>query len=384
MKKIPYLRSSLGVILTIILLFSKPSHGLIDTDINPPLIPNPRLLKAYTALQAWKHAMTSDPNRFTSNWYGPKVCNYTGVYCAPAPDDPYITTVAGIDLNHANIAGTLPEDLGLLTDLALFHINSNRFCGQVPESFRNLNFLHELDISNNRFSGRFPYVVLYLPSLKFLDIRYNQFSGTIPSQLFDLKLDALFVNNNKFQSSLPKNFGNSPVSVIVMANSGLTGCFPSSSLAQMAGTLQEIILMNNGFTGCLKPEIGNLKGVTVFDVSSNKLVGPLPDAIGQMKSLEQLNVANNKLSGYIPESICSLPKLENFTYSNNFFASEPPKCLKLPDKDDRKNCIPYRPLQRSPMECKSFYAHPVDCSISGCSPRSPPPPPPPPPVHHWP
>ncbi|OMO54657.1 leucine-rich repeat extensin-like protein 6 [Corchorus capsularis] len=74
--------------------------------------------------------MTSDPNGFTKNWYGPKVCNYTGVFCAPAPDDPYITTVAGIDLNGANIAGYLPEKLGLLTDLALFHINSNRFCGK--------------------------------------------------------------------------------------------------------------------------------------------------------------------------------------------------------------------------------------------------------------
>ncbi|XVF66630.1 hypothetical protein PTKIN_Ptkin10aG0052300 [Pterospermum kingtungense] len=361
MKKIPYLTSSFGLILIIIFLFFKPSHGLIDIDLTLPLIPNPRLLKAYIALQAWKHAITSDPNGFTSNWYGPKVCNYTGVFCAPAPDEPDITTVAGIDLNHANIAGYLPEELGLVTDLALFHINSNRFSGKVPKSFGKLNILFELDISNNQFSGEFPYVVLYLPSLKFLDIRYNQFGGIIPSQLFDMKLDALFFNNNKFRSSLPKKLGNSLVSVIVMAN--------------------------NSLTGCLKPELGALRGLTVFDVSSNKLAGPLLDAIGQMKKLEQLNMANNQLSGYIPKSICSFTKLKNFTYSNNFFTFEPSKCLKLRAKDDTKNCIPFNPLQRSPMECKSFYVHPIDCSISGCSPRSLPPPPSPPPpplVHHWP
>ncbi|KAE8719545.1 Leucine-rich repeat extensin-like protein 2 [Hibiscus syriacus] len=351
MEKTPYLSSSFyGVILIVIFFSSTPSHSL-------------------------KHAIISDPNGFTSNWYGPNVCNYTGVFCAPAPDDAHATVVAGIDLNHANIAGSLPDELGLLTDLALFHINSNRFYGTVPQSFRKLNLLYELDVSNNRFSGEFPYVVLYLPSLKFLDIRFNQFSGRIPSQLFDLKLDALFFNDNKFQSSIPENFGNSPASVIVMANNGLTGCFPSSSLVKMAGTLREIVLMNNGFTGCLRPEIGALKGVTVFDVSSNKLVGSLPDAIGEMKSVKQLNVANNKLSGYIPQSICSLPNLKNFTFSNNFFISEPSKCLELRAKDDRNNCIPYRPLQNSPMECKSFYAHPVDCSAPGCSP---------PPVHHWP
>lgn len=378
MMKIPYL------ILTLIFLFPKPSHGLTDTEITPPIsITNPRLLKAYVALHTWKYAITSDPNAFTSNWYGPKVCNYTGVFCAPAPDDPYITTVAGIDLNHANIAGYLPEELGLLTDLALFHINSNRFYGKIPKSLRKLKLLYELDLSNNQFSGGFPNVVLNLPSLKFLDIRFNQFTGKIPSKLFDLKLDALFFNNNKFKASLPESFGNSPVSIIVMANSGLTGCFPWSSLVKMAGTLQEIIFMNNGFTGCLKPELGELKGVTVFDVSSNKLVGGLPDAIGEMKSLERLNLADNKLSGCVPESLCSLPKLKNFTFSENFFDFESSTCLKFRDKDDRKNCIPYRPLQRSAMECKSFYAHPVDCSISGCGPRSPPPPPPPP-MHHWP
>ncbi|KAK2404786.1 Leucine-rich repeat (LRR) family protein [Trifolium repens] len=153
---------------------------------------NPRLIKAYTALQAWKHTFTSDPKNFTSNWYGPNVCNYTGIYCAPSPDDPYIYTVAGIDINHAKIAGSLPEELGLLTDLALFHINSNSFYGSIPNSFSYLHRLHELDISNNKFSGSFPEPVLCISSLKFLDIRFNNFQGNVPEKLFDLKLDALF------------------------------------------------------------------------------------------------------------------------------------------------------------------------------------------------
>ncbi|KAL4388352.1 hypothetical protein GQ457_09G020080 [Hibiscus cannabinus] len=68
------------------------------------------------------------------------------VFCAPAPDDPYAITVAGIDINHANIVGYLPYELGILTDLALFHINSNHFYGKVPDIFRKLNLLYELDI----------------------------------------------------------------------------------------------------------------------------------------------------------------------------------------------------------------------------------------------
>nr|CAD1824203.1 unnamed protein product [Ananas comosus var. bracteatus] len=180
--------------------------------------PNSHLRDAYVALQAWKHAILSDPYNLTANWAGPDVCSYTSVYCAPSPVDPYLTVVAGIDLNHGDIAGYLPEELGLLTDLALFHVNSNRFCGTVPHEFDKLHLLHELDLSNNRFAGKFPEVLLRLPALKYLDIRYNEFEGAVPKELFDRPLDALFVNSNRFQFEIPDNIGNSPVSVIVFAN----------------------------------------------------------------------------------------------------------------------------------------------------------------------
>ncbi|KDP40220.1 hypothetical protein JCGZ_02218 [Jatropha curcas] len=354
------------LVLSIVLFLSKPSY---QDDIFPfPSFPilNPRLMKAYIALQAWKLAITSDPNNFTANWYGHNVCNYTGVYCAPALDDPHILTVAGIDLNHANIAGYLPEELGLLKDLALFHLNSNRFCGTIPASFIHLHLLYELDVSNNQFSGPFPYVVLYLPSLKYLDIRFNQFDGEIPEEVFDLPLDALFLNDNKFESSLPENLGNSPVSVFVLANSNVRGCIPPS-LARMAATLEEIVLSNLGLTGCLRQDIGVLKGLKVLDLSFNKLSGYLPASIGEMRNLEQLNVAHNKFYGQVPQSICSLPNLKNFTYSFNYFSGESPVCLRLPAIDDQRNCIPSRPFQRSPEECRSFYAHQrVICGANKC------------------
>jgi hypothetical protein len=132
---------------------------------------NSRLEKAYVALQALKRAITDDPKKLTKNWCGPDVCNYFGVYCAPAPDDPCQRTVAGVDLNHGDLAGTLPEELGLLSDLAVFHLNSNRFCGSLPESLRSLHLLHEIDVSNNQLSGPFPSQLLCLPNVQYVDIR---------------------------------------------------------------------------------------------------------------------------------------------------------------------------------------------------------------------
>ncbi|VFQ98483.1 unnamed protein product [Cuscuta campestris] len=332
--------------------------------VDPSLVfENDRIRSAYIALQAWKQAMLSDPFNMTENWVGAGVCGYTGVYCANPPDNSTIRTVATIDLNHGDIAGYLPEELGLLTDLAVFHINSNRFCGTIPKKFKNLKLLFELDLSNNRFAGKFPYVVLSLPRLIYLDIRFNEFEGTVPSELFDKPLDAIFINDNRFSFELPDNFGNSPVSVIVVANNKFHGCLPAS-IGNMSD-LNEIILMNNGLRSCFPPQIGRLKKVTVFDVSFNQLLASLPQQIGGMASLEQFNVGHNMLSGQIPQSICKLPRLENFTFSYNFFTGEPPACLSVPAFDDRRNCLPRRPFQRSPAQCNSLSKK-IHCGAFKC------------------
>uniref|UniRef100_M8CNA0 Cell wall hydroxyproline-rich glycoprotein n=1 Tax=Aegilops tauschii TaxID=37682 RepID=M8CNA0_AEGTA len=173
---------------------------------------SPRLQRAYVALQALKRAITDDPKNLTGNWCGPDVCAYFGVFCAPSLDDPCARAVAGVDLNHGDLAGTLPFELGHLTDLAVLHLNSNRFAGGLPDSLPKLSLLHELDVSNNLLSGGFPQHILCLPNVKYVDIRFNNLCGPVPPAIFDKKIDALFINDNHFDFELPENFGNSPAS----------------------------------------------------------------------------------------------------------------------------------------------------------------------------
>ncbi|XP_071683583.1 leucine-rich repeat extensin-like protein 6 [Lolium perenne] len=166
---------------------------------------NPRLQRAYVAL---KKAITDDPKNLTEGWCGPDMCAYFGVFCAPSLDDPCARTVAGVDLNHGDLVGTLPFELGLLTDIAVLHLNSNRFVGGLPDSLPKLSLLYELDVSNNRLSGGFPQHILCLPNVRFVDIRFNNLCGPVPTAIFDKKIDALFINNNHFDFELPDNFGN--------------------------------------------------------------------------------------------------------------------------------------------------------------------------------
>ncbi|MCO5550892.1 hypothetical protein L7F22_004386 [Adiantum nelumboides] len=350
---------------------------------------NPCLATAFHALQAWKHAITSDPDNVTGTWVGYDVCNYTGIFCAapPATDANFTIcdkVVYGIDLNRENLSGTLPEELGQLQYLALFHINTNRFYGTLPWSISCWHYLYELDVSNNFFSGTFPQVTLSLPSLAYLDIRFNNFNGPLPDELFYKPLDALFVNDNFFDQEISETLGNSTVSVVVFANNNFTGGIPTT-VGNMNNTLREIIFLNNNFSGCVPSEFGELEGLTVLDISFNNLSGTVPMSIALMTDLRQLNIAHNLLTGQIPGSICALPNLENFTASYNYFIGEAPSCLALESEDafdDEENCIIGRPEQRSTEECNAFFAEEQECP----APKPPPPPSPHPrrprPLHH--
>ncbi|WVZ10249.1 hypothetical protein V8G54_014779 [Vigna mungo] len=325
-----------------------------DEPLTPPPTrkTNERLKKAYVAFQAWKKAIHSDPLNITGNWVGEDVCSYNGVYCAPALDDPTLNVVAGIDLNNADIAGSLPEELGHLQDIALFHINSNRFCGVIPESLLNLTLVHEYDISNNRFVGRFPSVVLTWPNLKYLDLRFNDFEGPLPPELFEKDLDAIFLNNNRFSSFIPDTIGKSNASVITFAYNNFKGCIPSS-FGNMKN-LNEIVFVGNNLGGCFPQDVGKIENLTVLDLSDNGFEGTLPNLSG-LKKVEVIDVSHNKLSGYVSNTVCQLPSLKNFTFSHNYFYGEAQSCVpslnSLVAMDDSYNCLSGRKDQNDNSPC---------------------------------
>ena len=337
----------------------------------PPRSSVPKLEGAYTALQAWKSAITEDPLKILSSWIGPNVCAYKGVFCAANPQDETVgasaafpVVVAGIDLNHANLKGTLVKELSLLSDLSLLHLNSNRFTGTVPETFRDLVFLEELDLSNNQLSGPFPSATLYMPGLIYLDLRFNYFSGSLPQELFSKNLDALFLNNNQFEGEIPQNLGSSPASVINLANNKLSGSIPAS-LGFMGSKIKEILFLNNQLTGCIPEGVGLFTEMQVLDVSFNSLMGHLPDTLSCLQDIEVLNLAHNKLSGELSDVVCSLRSLANLTVAYNFFSGFSHECSRLFFRnvgfDFSLNCIPDRDMQRPPPECSGIPGGSLSC-----------------------
>lgn len=339
--------------------------------------------RAYIALKAWKKAITDDPKGILKTWVGKDVCKYEGVFCSP-PEDPdlqYLEVVAGIDLNDADLKGTLVPELGLLREIGIFHLNSNRFSGEVPDSFRYMKTLFELDLSNNQLSGSFPLVVLDIPNLVYLDIRFNEFFGKLPRELFSKPtLDAIFVNNCNFEGDIPDNFGESPVSAVVLANNRFDGSIPSS-IRNMSNTLNEIVALGNNFHGTLPSEIGSLKNVNLFDYSANYISGGLPTSIKNMRDLEVFDMSRNYLAGTVTAELCGLNNLTAVALDYNYFKGVDPTCARLGDILSLVgNCVPGAPGQKDEATCAQFYGLTPPRTPSNPTPSNPPrsssPPPP--------
>ncbi|XP_020215773.1 leucine-rich repeat extensin-like protein 6 [Cajanus cajan] len=366
----------LTTVVVLLLVHSNAAKGAMSVGVgiglgSPPApsgSPVASLTNAYTALQAWKSAITDDPLKILDTWVGPNVCGYKGVFCADSEDGIATTAatesslVAAIDLNHANLQGTLVKELSLLSHITLLHLNSNRLSGSLPDTFRDLTSLQELDLSNNLLSGPFPSVTLYMPTLIYLDLRFNNFSGPLPQDLFNKKLDAIFLNNNNFEGEIPQSLGNSPASVINLANNNLSGNIPFS-FAFMSSRLKEILFLNNQLTGCIPQGVGIFTELQVFDVSFNSLMGHLPDTMSCLQQIEVLNLAHNKLSGELSNVVCSLRSLLNLTVAYNFFSGLSGECSRLFNVgfDFSDNCIPGRDMQRPQPDCSIIPGGSLNC-----------------------
>ncbi|CAL9117805.1 unnamed protein product [Musa textilis] len=320
----------------------------------------------YPALQAWKSAMTEDPSGILASWVGPNVCSYRGVFCSEPPEDSSSapSVVSGIDLNRANLKGSLVKELSLLIHLSFLHLNGNRFSGAVPDSFRELQYLTELDLSSNQFSGPFPTSTLLIPNLVYLDLRFNSFSGELPDELFEKDLDAIILNNNQFEGQIPMNLWASPASVITLANNEFSGSIPAN-FGYTGSGIREVLFLNNKLTGCIPQAVGLLDDIEVLDLSFNSLTGHVPSSLSCLSDIEVLNVAHNQLSGDLPDLVCDLKSLLNLSVSYNFFSGFSQDCDKLSFRnvgfDFSGNCVAGRGMQRPPPECTGLPGVDLSC-----------------------
>lgn len=196
--------------------------------------------------------------------------NWVGIDC----ENGYVQTLV---LTGANLTGTIPESIGMLSTLVILELNNNHLEGTLPHSIGNCSGLSQLILDSNHLNGSLPASLSNCTGLFELILRDNRFSGSLPPTLADLSPFYFDLALNRFTGSLP-NFLCSYSYVFILD------------------------LHVNFFSGVLPSCLNQLKSLNLFDVHQNLFYGELPDMTG-LKQLASLTLAANAFSGLIEDKV---------------------------------------------------------------------------------
>ncbi|GJY47134.1 MDIS1-interacting receptor like kinase 2-like protein [Tanacetum coccineum] len=112
-------------------------------------------------------------------------------------------------INRCPLEGSIPEQIGMLSNLAHLSLAWNILNGTLPVSITNLTKLVELDLSGNNFtSSTIPFQIGNLKNLLHLNLNHNQFTGLIASSLGSMvNLTYLDLSHNQFNGPIPSSLG---------------------------------------------------------------------------------------------------------------------------------------------------------------------------------
>ncbi len=249
--------------------------------------------------------------------------------------------VTTLDLFDNALTGSIPEELGSLSNLEVLSLTRNELTGSIPEALESLSNLEVLALGGNALTGPIPEELGSLSSLEVLYLSRNELTGPIPEELGSLSsLRELYLWGNELTGPIPEELGSlSRLEELYLSSNALTGPIPEelgslSSLRELylwgneltgpipeelgsLSNLEELYLSSNALTGPIPEELGSLSNLEVLSLSRNELTGPIPEELGSLSSLEELYLSSNALTGPIPEELGSLSNLEELSLSSN-------------------------------------------------------------------
>jgi len=226
----------------------------------------------------------------TANWLHPNAteCDWYGCACEDSPD-----IIDALALPKNELAGSLPEELGLLGTLSTLDLSRNLLSGTVLNALWQLSGLTSLQLNDNALGGRLDSDLARLTRLETLDLSGNVLSGPVPTQVALLsQLTDLSLNDNQMRGSIPTEL------------SALT-------------KLVYLFLSNNALTGTIPTELASLPNLRFLLLDGNWLEGPIPTWMGTMRLLEILTLYSNTLSGSFPSELAQLTELSSFQLQEN-------------------------------------------------------------------
>jgi len=193
-----------------------------------------------------------------------------------------------VNVSSNNLIGTIPTEIGNLSNLFALYLNFNQLSGSIPPEIGNLDSLRYLQLPANQLSGSIPPEIGNLDNLIYLSLSSNQLSGPIPSEIWNLtNLTSLVLSDNQLSGTIPLEIGN-------------------------LSNLWLLYLYSNQLGGSIPTEIVSLNNLEYFYIHENQFSG-LPD-LSPIDSLKYLRVQDNNLTFRDIEPNINAPSVE-FIYS---------------------------------------------------------------------
>ena len=121
-----------------------------------------------------------------------------------------LTELEILNLSDNGLSGPVPPELGKLTKLGALNLRSNQLSGEIPPELGNLNKLESLNLSSNQFGGKIPPELGKLTALETLVLSDNKLNGAIPPELGKLTdLESLSLDSNHLSGTIPPDWGDS-------------------------------------------------------------------------------------------------------------------------------------------------------------------------------
>ena len=275
-----------------------------DPGNNPGLVEDCKVLLALRDELADTGSLNWDTQLAITSWEG------VGVSGAPR-------RVSKLELYENQLMGSLPAELGRLTQLQRLELFHHQLTGAIPPELGQLTQLQYLDLSSNQLTGAIPVELSQLTQLQSLYLSHNQLMGGIPPELGQLtRLGLLWLQDNQLTGAIPVELGQlSQMTWLSLDGNQLTGGIPAE-LGQLTH-LQGLRLQTNQLTGGIPVELAQLTRLGLLRLQDNQLTGEIPVELGRLTRLQALHLSENQLTGEIPVELSQLTQLANLDLSHN-------------------------------------------------------------------
>lgn len=208
----------------------------------------------------------SDPcNDMNQTWQG-VTCSSLPNVCSTQHCD-----IISLVLKIFRLDGTIPfEFFQRMTSLETLQIsNSHQLIGSLPSELGLLSQLNYLSLYSNGLTGSIPSQLGFLSQLNYLYLYENELTGLIPSQLGSLiQLFDFDLSYNQLTGTLPSELG-------------------------LMSRLNTFLISSNILTGSIPLQLRSLVKVKSFALDFNQLTGNIPSDLHQLSRLNYFDVSGN-------------------------------------------------------------------------------------------